>query len=73
MANEPIDNKGKNEGKTLIGGILTGAVAGAALGLLFAPKVGKETRDLVQRKSRDYTSTVREKIRRRGKSDGENE
>jgi gas vesicle protein len=62
-----------NKGKTLIGGILAGAVAGAALGLLFAPKVGRETRDLVQRKSRDYTNTVREKIRRRGNSAGENE
>ena len=73
MANEANDNKGKNIGKTLIGGILAGAVAGAALGLLFAPKVGRETRDLVQRKSRDYTNTVREKIRRRGNSAGENE
>jgi len=68
MDSEPNDNKGKS----LIAGILTGALAGAALGLLFAPKVGRETRDLVQRKSRDYTSTIREKIRRRGNSDGEN-
>ncbi len=36
-----------------------------ALGLMFAPKAGRETRELVRRKSRDYTSTIRDKIRRR--------
>lgn len=35
----------KNSGLEVIGGFLTGAIMGIALGMLFAPSAGKETRE----------------------------
>ncbi len=55
----------------LITGLITGAVVGAIAGLLFAPKTGQETREIVanragviRQKAGDYVGSVREKIRR---------
>ncbi len=67
MANETNEANDKKD-KSIITGLLAGALAGVALGLMFAPKAGRETRDLVRRKRRDYTSAVREKIRKKGNS-----
>ena len=67
MANETNEANDKKD-KSIITGLLAGALAGVALGLMFAPKAGRETRDLVRRKRRDYTSAVREKIREKGNS-----
>ncbi|MDD5127158.1 MAG: YtxH domain-containing protein [Dehalococcoidales bacterium] len=39
-------------------GLLTGAVIGAALGFLYAPRTGKETRELVKERAGE----VREKV-----------
>ena len=55
----------------LITGVITGAVVGTVVGLLFAPKTGKETRDIVatragvmRQRAGDYVGNLREKIRR---------
>jgi len=52
-------NKDKSIGLGI--GILTGAVIGAAVALLFAPKSGKETRKLIKDKTMEVVDTVKEK------------
>ena len=42
-----------NESKTGLLGLLAGAAIGATLGILFAPRAGKETREMIGRKVRD--------------------
>ncbi|PKB80763.1 MAG: hypothetical protein BZY88_07910 [SAR202 cluster bacterium Io17-Chloro-G9] len=56
---------------SVITGIITGAVVGTVVGLLFAPKTGRETRDIVatragviRQKAGDYVGNLREKMRR---------
>lgn len=39
-------------------GLVVGAIAGIALGLLLAPKAGRESRELIQRKSGQFWGTV---------------
>ncbi len=55
----------------LITGLLAGAIVGAAAGILFAPKPGRETRQVVGAKAVDlrdraggYIGNIRERIRR---------
>ncbi len=55
----------------LITGLVAGALVGAAAGILFAPKPGRESRGIVgtkagefRTKTGEYIGTVREKIRR---------
>jgi gas vesicle protein len=43
-------------------GILAGAVIGGVVALLFAPKSGKETRELIRDKSGDVFETVKRKV-----------
>jgi gas vesicle protein len=52
-------NKDKAIGLSI--GILTGAVVGAAITLLFAPQSGKETRKMIKDKTREMVDTVKEK------------
>ena len=51
-----------NSGKLILG-ILAGLAAGAALGVLFAPDNGTETRRKITKKSVDLTDAVKEKIK----------
>ena len=51
----------KNTG-IFIGGILIGATIGGALGVLFAPDKGTETRQRIIRKGDDMTDAMREKF-----------
>ncbi len=55
----------------LVTGIITGAVLGTIVGILYAPKTGQETRELVstragviRQKAGDYVGNLREKMRR---------
>ncbi len=47
-----------SKGSFGIGGFLLGGVVGAALGLLFAPKPGKETREFLADKAKDYINSA---------------
>ena len=52
-------------------GLLTGAVIGGALGLLFAPQSGKETRQMIKEKTSGVVDSVKDaasEARRRGKA-----
>ncbi|MFC6861064.1 YtxH domain-containing protein [Zunongwangia atlantica] len=51
----------KSGGKILIG-LLSGAAAGVAAGLLFAPKKGKDTRKAIAKTSDDYYKGARGKV-----------
>jgi gas vesicle protein len=52
-----------NNGK-LLGAILLGAAIGGALGILFAPDKGSETRKKIATKGNDLTDAVKEKFDR---------
>ncbi|TLM77899.1 MAG: YtxH domain-containing protein, partial [Actinobacteria bacterium] len=41
-------------GGSVFGAFLLGALVGGVLGLLFAPRSGKETRDMIADKAEDY-------------------
>lgn len=53
-----------NERTNGILGFLAGAAVGAALGVLFAPQSGKETRDRIRRKAGDAKDELDELIER---------
>lgn len=48
-------------GKLLLG-LLSGAAAGAVVGLLYAPKKGKDTRKAISQKSDDYIKGANKSI-----------
>ena len=41
-------------------GLLTGAIIGGVIALLYAPKTGKETRQLIKDKATEVVDTVKE-------------
>lgn len=63
-----------NGGSSFFMGLLAGAVLGAGLGLLMAPKSGAELRSQLSRRSRDLAETASNTYRRvteRGREIGE--
>lgn len=56
-----MEKSDNNNGK-LIGALLIGAAIGGALGLLFAPAKGSETRKKLMAKGGDLSDTIKEKI-----------
>ena len=50
-----------NSGKIVLG-VLAGAVAGAALGILFAPDKGSTTRKKISKKGQDLAEGLQEKF-----------
>jgi gas vesicle protein len=51
-----------NSNNKLLAALLTGAAIGGALGILFAPDKGSETRKKIADKSSDLTGTVKDKF-----------
>ncbi len=58
-------------GNKLVTGLLAGAIVGAVVGILFAPKTGKQTREIVvnrageiRKKTGDYVGSLRQRIKR---------
>ncbi len=50
-----------NDSSKVLIGLLAGLAAGAALGLLFAPEVGSETRERLGQSFKDLSDTLKEK------------
>ena len=50
----------KNSGPGFGIGLILGIAVGAALGFLFAPRSGKETREMVKDKAADVSATVKD-------------
>lgn len=51
-----------NDGAKLIGAMLLGVAIGGALGILFAPDKGSETRKKISTKGNDLTSAIKDKF-----------
>ena len=49
-------------GNKMVKGFIFGAAAGAAVGLMVAPKSGKETREILQHRAGEAFGTLRNKI-----------
>jgi len=49
-------------------GLVIGTAVGATLGTIFAPKVGKDTRNLVKNKSTEVVSIIRSRLPQRQKT-----
>lgn len=54
--------------KKLLTGVILGAAAGAALGILFAPEKGHETRKKIGKKGMDLGDTVKNKFNELGEA-----
>ena len=50
----------RDSGTNFVVGFFFGALVGAAIGLLYAPKPGRETRDIMRHKADEATEKVRE-------------
>ncbi len=50
----------KDSGTSFAIGFLIGAIAGVAIGFLYAPKSGKETRTLLKEKAEEFKETAGE-------------
>ena len=59
----------RNKTGRFVTGLVVGSLTGAAAGLLFAPRSGRETRDVVRHKTGHYVGTLRERF---GRSRGAN-
>ena len=51
-------------------GMIVGAFAGAAAGILVAPQPGRQTREVIRRKAGSYVGMLREGVRRSITVDG---
>lgn len=51
-----------NDSSKLIGAIIIGVAIGSALGILFAPDKGSETRKKISSKSNDLTGAIKDKF-----------
>ena len=51
-------------------GLIVGSLAGAAAGMMFAPRTGRETRGSVRRQTGHYVSNLRERFKRNCSANG---
>ena len=56
-----IKTKVMNDNSKVLIGLLTGLAAGAALGLLFAPEKGSETRDRLNQSLKDLGDSIKDR------------
>ncbi len=54
----------RNKTGRLITGLIVGSLTGAAVGLLFAPRTGRETQKVVKHKAGHYVGALRERFGR---------
>ncbi len=60
---------GNKTGRFAIG-LIIGSLAGAAAGMMFAPRTGRETRNSVRRQTGHYVGTLRESFKRNCSANG---
>lgn len=60
----------KDSGNSFLIGFILGAIAGVAVGFLYAPKAGKETRSLLKEKAGELKEKASEMIQRATKEPG---
>jgi len=60
----------KDSGNSFIIGFILGAIAGVAVGFLYAPKAGKETRVLLREKAGELKEKASEMISRATRESG---
>ena len=53
-----------NKTGRFVTGLIVGSLMGGTVGLLFAPRSGKETREVVRHKTGHYVGTLRERFGR---------
>ena len=63
----------RNKTGRFVTGWIVGSLTGAAVALLFAPRTGRETRDVVRHKTGHYVGTLRERFGRCGATNGAKE
>jgi gas vesicle protein len=56
----PSSEDAAPSGASFVSGLLIGALAGAALAMIFAPQTGEETRDILYAKARETTERMRD-------------
>ena len=54
----------RNKTGRFVTGLIVGSLTGAAVGLLFAPRSGRESRRVVRHKTGHYVGTLRERFGR---------
>ena len=60
----------RNKTGRFVTGLIVGSITGAAVGLLFTPRSGRETRGVVRHKTGNYVGTLRERFGRCGATNG---
>ncbi|MDZ4059529.1 MAG: YtxH domain-containing protein [Bacteroidales bacterium] len=63
LKNERERQKKKESAQKVISGLAIGAAIGGAIGILFAPKAGKETRQEISGKVKETAAATREKVK----------
>ncbi len=63
----------RNTTGRFVTGLLVGSLTGATVGLLLAPRSGRETRDVVRHKTGHYVGTLRERFGRSSVANGAKE
>ncbi len=63
----------RNKTGRFVTGLIVGSLTGAAVGLLFAPRTGRETQKVVKHKTGHYVGALRERFGRCRASNGAEE